>query len=303
LSYRIFIALVIAGVLLCAPVFITAQDVTTPEIPSGLTIHVVQRGENLFRIALNYGMTTQELADLNGILDVNNIQVGQRLLVPSATSTSSIPQTHTVQPGETLSTIAQLYNVDVAMLLELNNLPNANQIYPGQVLTIAGVIEPNATPSIAAETTPEATTEAEIALIPTPAPSVVIADNGLRTLSSNLHTVRSGETLYRIALQYGLTTSELASANSISDPTLIFVGQQLIIPGVSNSPEAALDLPEPVTALDVNPLIFTEGETGVITLTTGVSSVVTGQFLGREITHSTLCLCRFRCLQMKVSTP
>jgi murein DD-endopeptidase MepM/ murein hydrolase activator NlpD len=295
LSYRFIHWLIVTGVLLCAPVFITAQDAITPETPAGLTIHVVQRGENLFRIALDYGITTQELADLNGILDVNNIQVGQRLLVPSADA-ATIAQTHTVQAGESLSAIAELYQVDVNMLIALNNLANANQIYPGQVLAITGEIPDTATPT--AETTaeteitpttadatlePEATASPETALIPTPAQPVIIADNGLPTLSTNLHTVQSGDTLYRIGLQYGLTVPELASANSITDPTHIFVGQQLIIPGVTNTPEAALDLPEAITAVRVNPLIFTEGETGVITLTTNTAAIVTGQFLGRDL--------------------
>jgi murein DD-endopeptidase MepM/ murein hydrolase activator NlpD len=277
LNYRFIHWLMVTGVLLCAPVFITAQDAITPEAPAGLTIHVVQRGENLFRIALDYGMTTQELAELNGILDVNNIQVGQRLLVPSADA-APIAQTHTVQAGESLSAIAELYQVDMNMLIALNNLANANQIYPGQVLAITGEVPAALTP-----TTVEATASPETALIPTPAQPLTVADNGLPTLSTNLHTVQSGETLYRIGLQYGLTVPELSSANGITDPTVIYVGQQLIIPGVTNTPEAALDLPEAITAVRVHPLIFTEGETGVITLTTSTSAIVTGQFLGRDL--------------------
>ncbi|MDQ7026074.1 MAG: LysM peptidoglycan-binding domain-containing protein [Anaerolineae bacterium] len=271
MTYRLLISLIFAGVLLCAPVFVTAQDNTTSDTLPELTIHVVQRGESLFRIALSYGMTVQELAELNGILDVSNLQVGQRLLVPSADSAFAIPQSHTVQPGETLSSIAELYNVEITMLIELNNLPNANQIYPGQELMIVGDIEPTL-----AETP-------DIALNPNSAQSVTIPDNGLPTLSTNLHTVQSGETLYRIALQYGLTVPELASANSITDSTRIFVGQQLIIPNANNTPEAALDLPRPIVGLDVKPLIFIEGETGFISLNTEIAATVTGQFLGRDL--------------------
>ena len=45
------------------------------------------------------------------------------------------------------------------------------------------------------------------------------------------HTVQPGENLFRIALQYGTTVEALASANNISDPTHIYVGQVLTIPG------------------------------------------------------------------------
>ncbi len=45
------------------------------------------------------------------------------------------------------------------------------------------------------------------------------------------HIVAPGETLFRIALRYGTTVEALATANNIADPTRIFVGQVLTIPG------------------------------------------------------------------------
>jgi LysM repeat protein len=50
--------------------------------PSGETIHVVQPGDNLFRIGLRYGFTAQELAAYNGIPNVNLIYVGQEIRIP-----------------------------------------------------------------------------------------------------------------------------------------------------------------------------------------------------------------------------
>ncbi|MCA9916256.1 MAG: LysM peptidoglycan-binding domain-containing protein, partial [Anaerolineae bacterium] len=253
--------------------FSTAQETTeTPEeVPVGLTIPVVQRGENLFRIALAYGTTTDALASLNGILDVSSIQVGQRLLVPSLEAVPSAPETHVVQPGESLFSIAQLYNVSVESLLELNEITNANQIYPGQELTIwsaeAGIPQPEATAGAEADT-----------ILPTPEES-----NALPTISSNIHIVQAGETLFRIATAYGLTTNQLATANGISDPTVIYVGQQLVIPNQEQSPITALDLPAPISNLVVDPLAFVEGETGVIEVTTTTASTLTGQFLGQPL--------------------
>ncbi len=45
-------------------------------------IHIVQRGETLFRIARYYGTTVQAIAAANGIIDPNRIYVGQRLIIP-----------------------------------------------------------------------------------------------------------------------------------------------------------------------------------------------------------------------------
>lgn len=50
------------------------------------------------------------------------------------------------------------------------------------------------------------------------------------------YTVRAGDTLSTIAVKFGVTTSALAAANNISDPSKIVVGQTLIIPGVTSAP-------------------------------------------------------------------
>lgn len=47
-------------------------------------IHVVQRGENVFRLSLRYGTTMSAIAAANGLYNINRIYVGQRLLIPCA---------------------------------------------------------------------------------------------------------------------------------------------------------------------------------------------------------------------------
>ena len=49
--------------------------------------------------------------------------------------------------------------------------------------------------------------------------------------SGQIHIVRPGENLYRIALRYGTTINAIAQANGIQNTRLIYVGQRLIIPG------------------------------------------------------------------------
>src|SRR5687768_15538086 len=116
---RFAIALLLALVLVLPASVDGTVFAQEPETPPGVTIHVVQRGETLFLIALQYDLTTDELAQLNGITDPSNILVGQRLLVPNQ-STSGTSQTHVVQPGESLNSIATLYGVDAVALAELN---------------------------------------------------------------------------------------------------------------------------------------------------------------------------------------
>jgi LysM repeat protein len=60
----------------------TVAPTVIPNVPIGARTHVVQRGENLFRISLRYGTTINVLMALNGIVNPNRIFVGQVLRLP-----------------------------------------------------------------------------------------------------------------------------------------------------------------------------------------------------------------------------
>jgi len=252
-----------------SPTQLIAQD---DNVPSGLTIHVVQRGENLFRIALNYGMTTEELAELNGILDPSNLAIGQRLLVPNLEIVEE-PVIHVVQAGETLAVIAEFYGVAIEVIVANNELASADRIFTGQELLISGelpepvvideTIEPTA---VAPDLSPNTTT-------------IDVANDGFI-----VHVVASGDTLFQIATRYGLTTADVASANNISDPTSIFAGQRIVIPLGEIIAPIDLDLPAPLTNLIARPLVFIEGETFTLTITTSEAVTMTAQFLDRSFT-------------------
>jgi len=101
---------------------------------------VVQRGENLFRIALRYGTTVQAVAGANGIANPALIYTGQVLTIPSSGTAPPSPPagetTYTVQPGDNLFRIALRYNVSYLYLAQYNGIANPSHIYVGQVLRI-----------------------------------------------------------------------------------------------------------------------------------------------------------------------
>ncbi len=131
---RIFVLGVVLALMLALAAPVRAQ---------GATVHVVQPGENLFRIALRYGVSLSALAAANGITDPNCIYAGQRLIIPdsgSAPASLSTPAsgTHVVQRGENLYRIALRYGVTMSALAATNGIVNPNHIYAGQVLRIPG---------------------------------------------------------------------------------------------------------------------------------------------------------------------
>jgi LysM repeat protein len=119
----------------------TAYVPTVPSV-SGAS-HTVQVGENLYRIALRYGVTVKSLVELNGIYNPDQLFVGQTLTIPGSPAASSVayqPQhastTHTVQPGETLTSISNQYGIGLWTLIQVNSIANSALILPGQTLVI-----------------------------------------------------------------------------------------------------------------------------------------------------------------------
>lgn len=119
--------------------------------------HVVQPGENLYRIALRYGVTVQAVAQANNITNPNLIYVGQSLTIPGGTTggssgpsqpppTTTPPTTtpppatgtYTVAAGDNLSRIAQRFSTTVQAIAQANNITNVNLIFVGQVLNVPG---------------------------------------------------------------------------------------------------------------------------------------------------------------------
>lgn len=113
----------------------------TPIPPTtGPTVHIVQPGENLFRIALRYGTTVDAIVHANSIVNPWFIYVGQRLTIPGSSGGTLPPgspgKTYVVQPGDTLHSIAVRHNTTVQALVVANNLSSPNLIYVGQIINV-----------------------------------------------------------------------------------------------------------------------------------------------------------------------
>jgi LysM repeat protein len=142
-----------------------------PALADGIT-HVVQPGENLFRIGLAYGIGWQAIMQANGLYSTD-IYVGEALLIPvsgaqsgestpppaatpapapAPTNPPPIPDpgsnqgSYIIQPGDTLWQIAQRYGVSVGQLMAANGITNPNTIYYGLTLTIPSAGAPSAEP-------------------------------------------------------------------------------------------------------------------------------------------------------------
>jgi LysM repeat protein len=111
--------------------------------------------------------------------------------------------THVVQPGEALFTIAEKYGVTIQAIVDANQIQNPDHIEAGQVL-----------------------------IIPIPVPATAGAES---------YIVQADDNMTSIALQFGVTPSDLADFNNIPNWDDIKVGQVLYIPGPGWTPRPIED--------------------------------------------------------------
>ncbi|MGE5601981.1 MAG: LysM peptidoglycan-binding domain-containing protein, partial [Nitrososphaerales archaeon] len=135
---------------------------------------------------------------------------------------------YVVQPGDRVVDIAARYGVSASAIVRANGLANADQIYPGQQLIIPG----------STALTSTATTAPATAAPSSSGPSPTAAGG-----QPTKYTVQLGDTLASIARSFGVSAAALAQANGITNPDLIWVGQQLTVPGPGASGGAARPQP------------------------------------------------------------
>ena len=102
---------------------------------SNIRTYIVQRGDTLSKIALDFGTNVNAIASINNIRNVNLIYSGQTLYIPA----SNYDMSHTlyvVKRGDTLWSISRRFGVSIAKIVMLNRVSNPNLIYPGNVLRI-----------------------------------------------------------------------------------------------------------------------------------------------------------------------
>ena len=102
----------------------------------GLT-HTVRAGENLSGIAELYGVTVEALVEINDVADRNLIFIGDVLRIRGGAPESVGGPSYVIQPGDTLSEIALLFDVSVDSLMEANGL-DSDLIIASEELAIPG---------------------------------------------------------------------------------------------------------------------------------------------------------------------
>jgi len=90
-------------------------------------IHTLQRGETIYTLARQYGVSAESLLDYNAIADPTRLPVGAEIRIPG---------TYVVKDGEYIYSIARKLGVNWQELLESNGLDQNDVVRPGDVLLV-----------------------------------------------------------------------------------------------------------------------------------------------------------------------
>lgn len=212
-----------------APNEVGATPAGTASAAPGAGNYLVRPGDTLSAVAVRFGVPESALRAANALPNSDLIYAGQRLTiaesngaggalaiaVPANPSPSNAAGTdgsaaqdgltYTVQPGDTLSGIAQRLGVRQSTIAQRNGIANSDRLYAGQTLQL-----PSGGPIASAS-----------------APPAVALPSGQR------YRIRVGDTLSGIALRLGISEHTLVVANQLSDLNRLVAGRYLAIPSAN----------------------------------------------------------------------
>ncbi|RLY91175.1 LysM peptidoglycan-binding domain-containing protein [Kocuria tytonicola] len=208
---------------------------------------------------------------------------------PASPQTVHVAQQHgpsqiTVAPGDSLWSLATAHGVTVKELMAANSVPAHGMLRPGQRLTVPG--SPAAPRSGKAPHAPASGDDAAPAPRRTPTTAARSSSSGSATPPSGSpagrrHTVAPGDTLWELSQRYGVSVSQLMSANDLSAGSVLRPGRTLTVPGgPATAPPAAS------SGAEATPQDGAAGEPAAEAARPAVGTTFAGREYPREVTAS-----------------
>jgi murein DD-endopeptidase MepM/ murein hydrolase activator NlpD len=166
--------------------------------------YTVKKGDTMSKIAKKYGVEVSQIAKVNRMKASSSLVAGWKIALPIKVKSKSFPKgIYVVKKGDTLGSIAVLYDVSVSDLAAINGISNADVIHPGQKIKLpAGAYDGHA------------------------------LHKKKKALESSYvtHEVEAGDTLFTLAQRFSTTITAIANLNGIKDKDSLQIGQKLKIP-------------------------------------------------------------------------
>jgi murein DD-endopeptidase MepM/ murein hydrolase activator NlpD len=209
-------------------------------------IYIVEPGDNLTAIAARFGTRLDDLMAANGFDLAHVLQPGDRIVVPGLEGIAGVLTTHTVEFGESLTTLSLRFGLTPQAVMRLNHASNPERIYAGQELVVAQPEEA--------------------------APALQVSE--LRFERGRLTPLVSGEPLLLAAAKGGLNPWALAQVNGLQSFADQFAGRLLFVPDGEKPLRA---WPAPFIDIRFRTLPLTQGRTAEVVVETSTPVGVHGE--------------------------
>lgn len=169
---------------------IVVDNIYNPENKDIYKKYIVKKNDTLYNIAYNYGMTSNEILEINNLID-DKIKVGETIFVYNNIPIFSDEHIYTVKKGDSLYSIAKEFNTSIESIKKLNNLTDDNLSVNMELVVITEHLKPDE--------------------------------------ANEVHIVLPGESMYSISQKKGVSVEELKRLNNLVTDTLS-IGQQILVP-------------------------------------------------------------------------
>ena len=213
---------------------VTSSNTTASNSSSvATTNYKVKSGDTLIGIANSVGISPEELAAVNTNFDAKaRLQRGQTIKVPVTKDLvdrqlNDKAVSYKVKSGDTLTGVAQRYNIGLGDLAAANNLKTNSNLILGRTITIPanGTVSASTTASNASTTSNSNKGSSSAS-----ADATSSTASGKKLGNTESYKVKSGDGLIALARQFGVSVEDLAATNDLATNAQLQRGQTIKVP-------------------------------------------------------------------------
>lgn len=218
---------------------VRAQEST----PATGPIYIIQPGDSLWSISINFGVSLNDLMAANNITNADNISVGSQLVIPGLPGITGTLATETLGYGDTLKSQSRNMQIPIGLLRRLNHITSPAEVYAGYPLVYL--------------TSAAKTTTSRFALSP-------------------------GGTLLEAAIENNTDTWTLSALNGLTGSWDAIPGDILYVPSSENT-QPTNGMPVAFQSVEVKPLPITQGGTAKIIVETQPGIQLSGLLVDKPL--------------------
>lgn len=220
------------------PIQTGAAQAATP--PSG-PVYVVQSGDTFYTIAIQFGVTVDDIVNANPDINPNMLSVGAEVVIPGLEGVQGKLVTETIPLGETLRTLSIRNQVSENQIAKLNHITSPAEVFAGANLII---------PQVENAQTPQ-----------------------------SAFLISAQQSLFQLSVQNKQNPWLLAETNQLTSTWDVLPGEAVF--EKSADPNQPVSLISPVIKeLTISPLPIRQGETAVVKVTTTEPVELSGELAG-----------------------